>query len=126
VTTAAVIASVVLGLAFVVAGGAKLAAGDEWPAQARGLGAPLIAIPIVPWIELVVGAALVFRLIPPWPALAALVLLAAFSALIGRRLMHGEHPPCACFGAWSARPIGPMNLVRNAGLALLGLASLAA
>ena len=65
----AAFASVALGLAFLVAGGSKLAAGDEWPAQARGLGAPPLAIPTLPWIELGVGAALVFRLVPPWPAL---------------------------------------------------------
>ncbi len=125
-STVAVVASVALGLAFLVAGGSKLAAGDAWPAQAHGLGAPAIAIPTLPWIELAIGAALVFRLVPPWPAVAALALLVAFSALIGRRLAQGERPPCACFGAWSAKPIGPTHLLRNAGLAVLGLVSLAA
>ena len=36
----AVVASVLLGLAFLVAGGSKLAAGRAWPDEARGLGAP--------------------------------------------------------------------------------------
>jgi len=119
-------ASVVLGVAFLIAGGSKLAAGDAWPAQARGLGAPAMVIPVLPWIELAVGAALVFRLVPPWPALAALVLLVAFSVLIGIRLAQGKHPPCACFGAWSARPIGPVHLARNGALIALALLSFAA
>ncbi len=123
-STIALVASVVLGVAFLLAGGSKLAAGDAWPAQAAGLGAPSIAVPTLPWIELVIGAALVFRLLPPVPAIAALALLVAFTVLIGVRLAEGERPPCACFGAWSAKPIGPSHLVRNGGLIALGLLSL--
>ena len=125
-STVGLVASILLGIAFLFAGGSKLAAGDAWPAQARGLGAPSLAIPVLPWVELVVGAALVFRLVPPWPGVAALILLVAFSVLIGARLAAGEHPPCACFGAWSAKPIGPTHLVRNAALAVLALLSFAA
>ena len=120
----ALVASVVLGVAFLVAGGSKLAAGDAWPAQAAGLGAPRVAVPTLPWIELVVGAALVFQLVPPWPAVVALALLVAFTRLIVVRLRAGEHPPCACFGAWSAKPIGRSHLVRNAALIALGVLSL--
>ena len=36
----AVVAAIVLGLAFVVAGASKLAAGRAWPAQAAGMGVP--------------------------------------------------------------------------------------
>ncbi len=118
------VASVLLGVAFVVAGAAKLAAGDEWPAQAAGLGAPRVAIGPLPWIELALGAALVAQLAEPWPAVAAIVLLVGFSGLIARRLAAGAHPPCACFGAWSARPIGPAHLARNFGLMVLGLLAL--
>jgi hypothetical protein len=46
--TAAVVASVVVGVAFVVAGASKLAAGPSWPVQARGLGAPDWSIGLVP------------------------------------------------------------------------------
>lgn len=121
----ALVASIVLGVAFLVAGGSKLAAGDAWPAQARGLGAPAVAIPALPWIELVVGAALVFRILPPGPAVVALALLVAFTVLIAVRLRAGERPPCACFGAWSAEPIGPRHLMRNGALIVLALLSLA-
>lgn len=120
----AVVASVVLGIAFVVAGGSKIAAGRAWPSQARELGAPRWAIPVVPWVEIAVGAALIAQFVPPWPTLAALVLLGAFTVLIGVALAHGRHPPCACFGAWSAKPIGAGHLARNAALILLALLTL--
>jgi uncharacterized membrane protein YphA (DoxX/SURF4 family) len=86
VSTLALIASIGLGAAFLVAGGSKLAAGPAWPQQARGLGAPELSIPVVPWLELAVGAALVAQLVPPLPAIAALVLLVAFTVLIAVRL----------------------------------------
>jgi uncharacterized membrane protein YphA (DoxX/SURF4 family) len=124
VSEVALIASIALGFAFLLAGGSKLAAGHAWPAQARGLGAPAFAIPILPWLELAVGAALVVGIATPVPAILAVLLLVAFTALIVVRLAEGEHPPCACFGAWSATPIGPRHLVRNGALILLGLAAL--
>jgi uncharacterized membrane protein YphA (DoxX/SURF4 family) len=120
----AVVASVVLGAAFVVAGGSKIAAGPSWPSQARGLGAPSWIVPFVPWIEIFVGAALIAQFLEPWAALAALVMLVVFTALIGLALSQGRHPPCACFGAWSAKPIGPGHLARNGGLIVLCVLSL--
>lgn len=122
----AVIASAILGIAFAVAGGSKIAAGDSWPAQARGLGAPNWTIPLVPWIEIAVGAALIAQLVPPWPAVVALAMLLAFTALIGVALSQGRHPPCACFGAWSARPIGPGHLARNGVLIAVALVAVLA
>jgi uncharacterized membrane protein YphA (DoxX/SURF4 family) len=121
----ALVASVVLGLAFLLAGGSKLAAGPAWPAQANGLGAPAFVVPVVPWLELVVGAALVLHLAAPAAAVVALVLLVAFTGLIARRLSQGERPPCACFGAWSATPIGPSHLLRNGALIVLAIVALA-
>lgn len=121
----ALVASVVLGVAFVVAGGSKLAAGDAWPAQAQGLGAPAFAVPTLPWFELVLGAALVFRIAPPVPAILAVILLVAFTVLIGLRLAEGKRPACACFGAWSSKPIGASHLMRNGVLIVLGVVSLA-
>jgi len=116
----AAVAGVLLGLSFVVAGGSKIAAAGSWPEQARGLGAPRWAIPAVPWIELVLGAVLVVQLAPLAAGAAAVGLLVVFTVLIARRLAAGEHPPCACFGAWSASPIGWRHLVRNGALLALG------
>ncbi len=121
----AFVASVLVGLAFLVAGGSKLAAGPSWPAQASDLGAPAIAIPTLPWVELAIGAALVLQLARPVAAIAAIVLLAAFTGLIGLRLSQGRRPACACFGAWSAKPIGASHLLRNGVLLALAVLALA-
>ena len=117
----ATVASVTIGVAFLVAGASKIAAGPNWPEQARGLGAPNFAIPILPWVEIVLGALLVSQVGRDIAAVGALVLLAAFTALVGYRLSQGRHPPCACFGAWSAKPIGPGTVVRNIVLMVLAL-----
>jgi uncharacterized membrane protein YphA (DoxX/SURF4 family) len=122
--TAAIIAAVVVGGALVVAGSSKLAARDSWPAQARGLGAPEWSIPIVPWFELVVGALLVAQVARPVMAGVAIGLLSVFTVMIAVKLRQGQHPPCACFGAWSATPIGAGHIARN--LALIAVAVVAA
>lgn len=115
----ATVAAVIVGLSFVVAGASKLASGRAWPEQARGLGAPAVVIPILPWAELALGAALIVQLARRLSAAIAIVLLVAFTALIAHRLRQGRHPPCACFGAWSATPIGVRHLLRNAALTAL-------
>lgn len=117
-------ASVLLGLVFLVSGGAKIAAGPAWPEQAVGLGAPPIVVPVLPWVEIVLGAILVMQLAPVVAAGAALLLLAAFTALIVRRLLQGRHPPCACFGSWSARPLGAGHVARNVAFMVLGVLAL--
>ncbi len=117
------VAAIALGIAFVVAGGSKLAAGRAWPAQARELGAPMVVVPFVPWIELAVGALLIVRIGGWIPAAVAIGMLVAFTALLALRLAQGRRPPCACFGTWSAKPLGPSHLIRNA--VLLGLGVLA-
>ncbi|BAN01785.1 MauE/DoxX family redox-associated membrane protein [Ilumatobacter coccineus] len=121
---ARIVAAVVVGGAFLVAGASKLAARDAWASQARGLGAPSLSIPVMPWVELVIGAALVAQFARQLFAVAALVLLVAFTVLIVVRLRAGQRPPCACFGAWSAKPIGVGHVARN--LALLAAAAIAA
>jgi uncharacterized membrane protein YphA (DoxX/SURF4 family) len=117
-------ASILLGLVFVVSGGAKIAAGPSWPQQARALGAPRSVVPVLPWVEIVLGAVLVTQLAPVAAGVVALVVLVAFTALIVRRLSEGEHPPCACFGAWSAKPLGPGHVVRNVVFMALGVVAL--
>jgi hypothetical protein len=116
--------SIVVGAALLLAGGAKVAAGAAWPQQARALGAPEPAIVMVPWIEITVGALLCVHVARPIPALIAGALLVSFTALLVTRLVKGERPACACFGSWSARPLGWRHLVRN--LVLIVLSILAA
>lgn len=118
-----VFASVVVGIVFLVAGASKIAAGPEWPAQARGLGAPAFTIAFVPWIEIAIGAALVVQVWVPGPAVAATAMLVAFTVMIVLQLAQGRRPPCACFGAWSAKPLGAGHVIRN--LALIGLSVVA-
>ncbi|PKV82310.1 peroxiredoxin family protein [Nocardia fluminea] len=92
--------------------------GIRWvPAVAIGLPAAegLVAAGLLlPWTAAVAGA-------------ASALLLAAFTAVIARLLLRGEHPSCSCFGAASAAPIGPTTLVRNGLLlALAGLVTVGA
>lgn len=119
-----VAAAVVVGLVFLAAGASKVSAGPGWTAQARGLGAPSFTfalIPVVPWIEIVIGALLVVQIGRRPAALGALAMLVVFTILIAMQLAQGRRPPCACFGAWSAKPIGAGHLVRNALLILLSV-----
>ena len=119
--TVAIAAAIVLGAAFVLAGSSKLAAGKAWPAQAAGLGAPTWSVGPLPWIELVLGAVLISNLTRRPASIAALALLVALTGLVVVRLGEGRHPPCACFGAWSARPLGPGHVVRNGLLIVLAV-----
>lgn len=121
-----VVASVVLGASFLLAGGAKIAAGPAWPAQAAELGAPAAVVPVVPWLEIVVGAASCAQLIRPVPAIVAGVMLVVFTALVGLRLAQGQHPPCACFGSWSAKPLSWRHLARNGVLLAIAMVAIVA
>jgi uncharacterized membrane protein YphA (DoxX/SURF4 family) len=118
------VARVVLGVVFLVSGVAKVAAGRRWAAQASELGVPAAVAGGLPWGEVALGAALVSGLTAPWPAVLAVVVLAAFTVWIVVSLARGEHPPCACFGALSVAPLSWRHVVRN--VALLALAALAA
>ena len=124
VSVVSAVAAALVGSALVVAGGSKLAARESWPVQARGLGAPVWTIPIVPWFELVLGALLVVQIGRPVTALAAIGLFVVFTGLIAAQLRRGHHPPCACFGSWSASPIGPRHVVRNVVLIALAIVAM--
>ena len=89
--------------------------------EALGLPASSVLARAVPLSELCVAAALLVA--PRVGAVAAVALLAAFTAVLVRALMSGSGVGCACFGSSSARPVSAVELVRNAGL--LGLAGAA-
>jgi hypothetical protein len=118
------LAAILLGAVFVVSGASKVAAGSTWIAQARQMGAAQPIAAVLPGVELVLGALLVTGIGGDLPVIAAIVLLVAFSVAIARQLVEGRHPPCACFGSWSQRPVSESHLVRNAGLVALGLIAL--
>jgi uncharacterized membrane protein YphA (DoxX/SURF4 family) len=120
----AVVAGVVLGAVLLLSGAAKLAAGPRWAAQAEALGSPAIAVPVLPWLEVGLGALLITGVWRPVVAVVAAALLASFTVLLVLRLVQGRRPPCACFGAWSTRPVGFGSVARN--VVLIALALLAA
>ncbi len=120
------VASILLGVVFLVSGGSKIAAGRSWPEQARALGAPMIVVPVLPWFEIALGAVLVAQLAPVFAAATAVAVLIAFTVLILRRLAEGQHPACACFGSWSTKPLGRAHVVRNVGFMCLGCVALLA
>jgi hypothetical protein len=122
--TWAAIASVVVGVVFVVASITKLAKPGLWRAQSTDLGVPWVVAAGVPYAEAVVGAVLLSQWQRPVFAWSAVVMLAAFTALLAAKLAQGERPPCACFGSFTAAPIGPANVVRN--LVLMAVAVAAA
>ena len=90
------------------------------------MGAPRWSVWFIAPAEIVLGAGLAPGLAEPWPAWLALGVLAAFSAALARVLRRplADRPACACFGRWSAKPVGVGSLVRNGGLAVLAVAAL--
>lgn len=118
-----VLASVVVGVVLCVAGGSKLAIGRQWAAQASALGAPRFIVPFLPWIEIVSGALVLVRWQRGPVAIGVVALLAAFTVLIIVNLARGNRPHCACFGAWTARPLGWAHIVRNIALILCAIAA---
>lgn len=118
------IAGVLLGVVMCFAGGAKVARGDRWSSEARSMGAPSMTIPFVPWVEIIVGALLVARLATTIVGIVALAVIVVFTALVIANLLAGRHPVCACFGAWSTKPLGWRHVVRNVVLAGLAVVSL--
>jgi len=110
------IASIGLGLMFLVSGGYKLADGPAWPRQAADMGVARPVAAVVPWFELVLGAVLVSSLFSPWAEIVAIGTLIVFTVVIVHRLLDGSRPPCACFGSRSKRPLGRRHVLRNLGL----------
>ena len=119
-----VVAAVILGAVFLASGVTKIAAAQQWRSQSAELGVPAPIAVVVPFIEVVVGALLVSQLALRQVALVAVALLVAFTVVLVVRLLQGRRPPCACFGAWTTKPIGWGDVARN--VAFLVLATLLA
>jgi uncharacterized membrane protein YphA (DoxX/SURF4 family) len=109
-----VIASVILGAVFIVSGVTKLAATQQWRAQAADLGVPGLVVGGLPYAELGLGALLVAQIARRPVAIVAGVVLMAFTSLLVVRLSQGRRPPCACFGGLSSKPISWTSVARNA------------
>jgi uncharacterized membrane protein YphA (DoxX/SURF4 family) len=117
----AAVAAVVVGVVFVAAGVAKLSNRMAWQAQASGLRVPRPVASAVPWVELGLGSLLISQLARSYVASLAALVLVAFTALILARLTQGERPPCACFGGWSATPLGAWHIARNGALIVMAM-----
>jgi uncharacterized membrane protein YphA (DoxX/SURF4 family) len=115
----AVVAAVVVGAVFVVAGAAKLVNREVWVAQVAALRVPSSLAAVVPGVEVVLGALLISQIARGYVASMAALVLVAFTTLILARITQGERPPCACFGGWSATPLGAWHVVRNAALIVM-------
>ena len=114
-----------VGVVFLVSGTLKVRQ-PSWVATAAAFGTPRPFIPVLPWAEIVLGALLVAQVGGPWPPLAALVLLAVFTAAAAWHLVRGDAVPCGCFGSSSTRPVDAVTITRNLALCALALAAVAA
>ena len=81
---------------------------------------------LLPWLEIVLAGGLVLAPGPGYAAAAAaaLVLTAAYLAVVSRALTFDEPVSCACFGRLTLGDVTPLTVVRNAVLVLLAAAAL--
>lgn len=111
-------ARVAVGVVLLLAGAFKLRR-PTWRDTATTFGAPAWTVPLVLWVELVLGALLAAQVGGRWPALPAAVLLALFWWTVRTRVRAGDATPCGCFGQATAQPVGPRTVRRNAALTAL-------
>ncbi len=108
-----IVVAILLGRAAI----AKLADRGSARDGAEQLGLPTrLATPIaavLPATELAVAIGLLITPVAGVAGLAAAVLFAAFTVLVGVNLGRGRRPDCNCFGSLGAEPIGVFTLVRN-------------
>ncbi|MEP7310508.1 MAG: MauE/DoxX family redox-associated membrane protein [Acidobacteriota bacterium] len=109
-----------LAATFLTAGTAKLTNRRAAMQALRDFGAPRFAqplFPLLPPVEIAVGAGFLFAASAWYAAWAAGGLLVIFIAGIAANLARGRQPPCNCFGQLRAKPIGWQTLARNGVLA---------
>src|ERR671911_207053 len=120
---ALLIARLVLGAVFTLAGVAKLSDLKGSRQAIIEFGVPsAIAAPLgllLPLAELVVAATLLPASTAWWGAMGALSLLSVFVVGISINLAHGRKPDCHCFGQLHSAPAGWKTLARNGVLAAL-------
>jgi Methylamine utilisation protein MauE len=118
---ALLIARLVLGALFTLAGVAKLSDLKGSRQAIIDFGAPsALAAPLgllLPLAELTVAATLLPASTAWWGALGALTLLSVFVVGISINLARGRKPECRCFGQLHSAPAGWKTLARNGALA---------
>ena len=75
---------------------------------------------VLPWLELALGALLIFGVGLRWVSLAITALLLVFMAALTRAAVLGLQINCGCFGYSSQKPT--TELFHDSGLLILGLA----
>jgi len=122
-TPLVLVARLVLAAVFAVAGAGKLVdrAGSREAVRTfsgahRHAGAIALALAVV---ELAVAAGLLIGAAAWWAAVAALALLALFTAAMAHSLRAGLMPDCHCFGRLHSATVGPRLLARNGALAAI-------
>jgi uncharacterized membrane protein YphA (DoxX/SURF4 family) len=114
---ATLVARLVLAAIFAVAGAAKLADRDDARRTVRGFEVPAALVAplalLVPVAELATAGALIASPTVIAGALAAIVLLAAFSAAIAVAIARGRQVECGCFGRLYSAMVSRRTLARN-------------
>lgn len=116
-----IIAGTAIGVILVAAGASKLSSVEQWRASARDMGVATWISGLVPWVEIVLGGAVIARIALPWSAWAVVAVLVGFTVVILRQLMRGYRPGCGCFGQRSATPLGARHVIRNAIFIVIGV-----
>lgn len=110
-----------LAVVFAVAGATKIGRRAETESTLDAFGMPAgLRRPVamtLPLVELAVAVALLPAASSPYAAVAATLMLAAFSLAVARVLIRGDQVDCNCFGALGSDEVSRSTLVRD--LALL-------
>ncbi len=112
------------GALFIFSGVGKLMGRRAFMTSLRALpfvppwGVALVAAGL-PWVEIVLGSALLMGFFALYAAWLSLALLLAFSLVAISAVARGMDVPCSCFGKASQAPISMRTVVRNAFFALL-------
>jgi uncharacterized membrane protein YphA (DoxX/SURF4 family) len=126
--TALLLARLLLAVVFATAAVAKLVAPERTAETLADFRIPRPGIPFatyaLPLAELAIAVLLIPDATAAAAALAAAVLLAAFSTAITQVLARGEEVGCNCFGVVTFRPVDRATLARD--VALFALAAFVA
>lgn len=114
---------VLLGATFVIAGARKAVGHPAFVSDVLGFGLVFgwLAVGIaflIPWVEIITGAAILFRRGYSGAVLLSGALLAMFTVAILQAWARGLHVACACFGSQGGGPEYGAWIARDVGLLL--------
>jgi hypothetical protein len=118
--------TVSLGLVLVASGVAKaLWEAPGWPIASAVLPRQVVSVgtTLLPWVEIGIGLSLISGYLHPATAIAGLILLLAFTALLVVGLRSELEAPCNCLGRLTPLPADEGAVVRNLVLLSYAVAS---